>query len=328
METVEPAGTALRLGAHLSHAGGLVRAADRAGRIGANALQVFADNPTAWRRRGEPSPELEAFRERLAALDIRPVAIHAAYLINLAGPNPQLRERSIAVLRSELEVAPGYGARFVNVHVGSHLGTGVEAGVGRVAAAVARVLGEVEGGPGAATLVLENSAGGGGGVGATVTELAGILDAAAAHGVDPARLAICLDTAHLWGAGYRISEPAEVDTLLAEFDRRIGLGRLAMIHLNDSKAALGSRSDRHQHLGAGAIGVAGLGHLLRQPALAGVAWYLETPGMDDGYDAVNLARARDLAAGRPLQPLPPEPARRTRPERRGMAERRRPAADA
>jgi endonuclease IV len=108
----------------------------------------------------------------------------------------------------------------------------------------------------------------------------------------------------LWGAGYRISEPDQTDALLATFDGRIGLARLAMIHLNDSKAGLGSRLDRHEHLGAGAIGEPGLRHLLTHPLLAHVAYFLETPGMDEGYDKINLRRARDIAAGRPLRRLP------------------------
>ena len=123
----------------------------------------------------------------------------------------------------------------------------------------------------------------------------------------PGRLGICLDTAHLWGAGHDVATQAGVDALLEEVGARLGLDRLAMVHLNDSKAARGSRLDRHQHLGAGEMGHgAGLARFLAHPALAGVPFFLETPGMDEGYDAVNVARARDLAAGRPLAPLPAE----------------------
>jgi len=285
---------------------GMVWAAERARTIGADSLQIFADNPTAWRRRAELPGELPAFRARVAELGLGPVAIHAAYLVNLAGPDPDLFERSLGVLSRELGVAPAYGARFVNVHVGSHRGAGVEAGIARVAEGVARVLAEAPAGPDAATLVLENSAGGGDGLGTSVDELARILDAIAARGVAADRVGLCLDTAHLWGAGIAIGTAEDVDALVEAIVARIGLQRLSMVHLNDSKAAFASRADRHQHVGAGAIGGDGLARILTHPALAHVAYYLETPGMDQGYDAINIGRARDLAAGIRPAPLPPE----------------------
>ncbi|MFM2106116.1 MAG: putative endonuclease 4 [Chloroflexota bacterium] len=286
----------------------MVRAVERAHEIGATTLQVFADNPTAWKRRSEPPKEAIAFRSRLADLDVGPVAIHAAYLVNLAGPDDELFGRSVRLLAEELRVAPGFSAAFVNVHVGSHRGSGTEAGTARVAEGIRLALAETDGGPGSAVLVLENSAGGGFGLGATVEELAAIDGAARAAGVDPDRFAYCLDTAHAWGAGYRISEPDEVDALLAALDERIGRGRIRMVHLNDSKAACGSHADRHEHLGAGSIGPRGLARILTHPGLAGATYYLETPGMDEGYDAVNVARALALAAGEPLPELPPEAA--------------------
>ena len=136
------------------------------------------------------------------------------------------------------------------------------------------------------------------------------------------RVGFCLDTAHAWWAGYRLSDPDAIDELLAGFDARIGIGRLRMVHLNDSKSELGSNSDRHEHVGAGRIGEAGMAHLLRHPLLANAAYYLETPGMDEGYDAINVARAYALAAGRPLDPLPPGAM-----EVRGSRARSAPAAD-
>ena len=139
-----------------------------------------------------------------------------------------------------------------------------------------------------------------------MAELADIAEAAAVRGVATGRLGFCLDTAHGWAAGIDVGDPAAIDAFLIEFDARIGLERLVMLHLNDSKTELGSRLDRHEHLGAGQIGVAGLRHLLCHPALAHATYYLETPGMDVGYDAVNVARAFDIAAGRPLAELPPE----------------------
>lgn len=284
----------------------MAKAVERAYEIGATALQVFGDNPTAWRRRAEPPADLPAYRERLAARDIGPVAIHASYLINLAGPDKDFFERSVGLLTNDLRGAPAFEARYVNVHIGSHRDTSVASGIGRLASAVARILVDVDDTPEAARLVLENSSGSGFGLGTDVAELADIAEAISARGVADRRVGFCLDTAHAWAAGADLAEPDEVDAFLADFDRRIGLGRLVMVHLNDSKSERGSRLDRHEHLGAGRIGAAGLARILTHADLAGATYYLETPGMDEGYDAVNVARAYDLAAGRPLADLPPE----------------------
>jgi deoxyribonuclease IV len=306
-----------RLGAHLPLATGMLKAVDRARDIGANAMQIFTDNPTAWKRRAEPPRELDAFRERTHELDIRPISVHASYLVNLAGSNAESYERSIVMLAHELRQAPTFGARYVNVHIGSHLGQGVAAGIERLGEGILRTITAVDS-PAAADadanvdaptptmLVLENSAGSGGGLGTSVEELASIAGKIAALGIADDRVGFCIDTAHAWGAGIDLADPSAIDDFIAAFDDRIGLGRLVLIHLNDSRSERGSRADRHEHLGAGRIGPDGLAHVLRHPGLAHVTYLLETPGMDVGYDAINLARARDLAAGTPLGPLPPE----------------------
>jgi deoxyribonuclease-4 len=318
----------------------MLKTVDRAVEIGANALQIFSDNPTAWKRRATLPAELPAFRDRLRELDIGPLAIHASYLINLAGPDDVFYEPSIELLAHELVAGRSYGARFVNVHIGSHKGGGIDAGLARLGTGIARVFRRADelraagtdphtdgaetatGGPGdpiggAADgpaepgadplLVLENSAGGGGGVGTTVGELARILEAATAQGAPAERIAFCFDTAHLWSAGHDLRDDEVRERLLGEFDARIGIDRLVMVHVNDSKADLGSRLDRHEHVGAGRIGARGMGELLRHPALGHVAFYIETPGMDEGYDAVNMERVRLLLAGRLRLPrLPAE----------------------
>jgi deoxyribonuclease-4 len=308
------------IGIHLPLGAGMAKAADRADAIGAAALQVFADNPTAWRRRTDPPRELPAFRARLAALDLGPTATHAAYLINLAGGDETFWSRSVSALAAELRMGAAYGAAFVNVHVGSHRGDSPEAGIARLARGMAAVLDEAAGLDAAAhisedaaappadpyptpLLVLENSAGGGDGIGATLEELAAIAEAAVQAGVPQDAFGFCLDTAHLWGAGYDLSDPAVLDDLLARFDALLGPRRLAMLHLNDSKVPLGSHGDRHQHLGAGAIGERGMRALLSHPRLARVPAYLETPGMDDGWDARNMERVRALIAGEALPQL-------------------------
>jgi deoxyribonuclease-4 len=279
---------------------------------------VFVDNPTAWRRRTAPPRHLDEFRGRLAERDIRPVAVHAAYLVNLAGPDPAFRASSINVLAADMVAGRGYGAAIVNVHTGSHRETSVEEGIDRVAEAVAEVLSRVDAAleaagepPGedpsvarAPVLALENAAGGGWAVGSSIEELAAIAERAGALGVPEARLGFCLDTAHAWGAGVGMDDPDSIDAWLEAFDRELGLGRLVMVHLNDSRSDRGSRTDRHEHVGAGRIGARGLGHLLRHRRLRDRPFVLETPGMDDGYDLVNLERCRALLAGQTLDPLP------------------------
>jgi deoxyribonuclease-4 len=302
-----PSSDGPRVGVHLALHRGLRRAAERAGEIGARTVQVFADNPTAWKRRAGPPRGLEAFRSRLSELDVTPVAVHASYLVNLAGPDPAFRSSSIDVLAGEMAAAAGYGARIVNVHTGSHRDTSVEAGIERIATGVAEVLRRARraaAGAAEPVLTLENAAGGGWSVGSTIEELAAIAERAAALGVAASRLGFCLDVAHAWGAGVAMDDPDSIDGWLATFDRELGLERLAMIHLNDSRSERGSRTDRHEHVGAGRIGPRGLAHLLRQPRLQQVPFVLETPGMEEGYDAINLDRCRALLAGAALERLP------------------------
>jgi deoxyribonuclease-4 len=295
-----------RLGAHLPLGHGMVRAADRAAAIGASAIQVFTDNPTSWRRRPTLPRELGAFRERLATLGVAPLSVHAPYLVNLAGPDDDFFERSVDLLAHELRVADAYGASFVNVHIGSHRGEGAEAGATRLADGLRRVEAQLDGAARGTMIVLENGSGSGYTLGSSIEELALIDRALGAAGVDPARIGFCLDTAHLWGAGYGIDDPKGVDDVLAAFDRAIGLARVRMVHLNDSRSACGSRSDRHEHVAAGRIGAAGLRRFLEHPGLGSVVYIVETPGMDEGYDAVNIRRVLDLASGNPLPTLPPE----------------------
>jgi deoxyribonuclease-4 len=280
---------------------GLVRVAERANQIGASALQIFSDNPTAWKRRAETPPEADAFRSRLVELDLGPVAIHAPYLVNLAGPVDELFDKSVELMRHEIGHASDFGAAFVNVHTGSHRGSGVDTGIKRLVDGLERALDGPAADGRTVRVILENSSGGGYAVGARIEELALILEDAERRGLDGG-LGFCLDAAHLWGAGYDVSSPAGIDDVLATFDSLIGLDRLAMVHLNDSVSAMGSRHDRHAGLGDGQIGRVGLAYLLCHPRLDHVAFYLETPGMEDGWDAVNVARMGDLAAGRPLTP--------------------------
>ena len=299
------------IGPHLPLADGLLRASARATEIGATAIQIWTDNPTAWRRRQEQPQKLAEFRDQLRAGGVRSIAVHAPYLVNLAGANDDFWHKSVATMSNEMHVARLYGADFVVMHIGSHRGTGRDSGIARLTAGLRIVLDETsddDAGTGAPMprLVLENSAGAGDGIGATIEDLADIIDAAAAGGLMLQRLGVCLDTAHLWGAGYDVSDQTGVEALVARIDRLLGREQVVMIHLNDSRTVRGSMLDRHEHIAAGQVGSDGMRELLTEPWLATLPTFLETPGMDLGYDRINLERARMLIDGLTPPVLPPE----------------------
>jgi deoxyribonuclease-4 len=276
----------------------------RSRQIGARALQIFTDNPVAWRRKPEPPADAGAFIAYAEHEGIETIAIHASYLINLAGSAEPFAAQSRAGLETELQRAPDYGATLVNTHIGSHRGVGAATGLRRI---VEHVTAAVTASPPSVRLVLENSSGGGDLLGSRLEELASILDGvSAAAGAAADRLGFCLDTAHLWGAGYDVSTVDGAMAVLDRFDELLGIERLALVHLNDSRSLLGSRADRHEHLGAGKIGPHGLGAILRDPRLAAVPFIMETPGADEGWDAVNMRRAWKLWGGSDELPsLPP-----------------------
>jgi deoxyribonuclease-4 len=290
------------VGMHLGVRTGLLRAARRSRQIGGRALQIFTDNPTAWRRRPEPPLEAPEFVDYGEREGLRTIAVHASYLINLAGSAEPFASRSRDGLIVEMHRAPSYGATIVNTHIGSHRGIGAATGLKRIVTNVRAVLASS---PANVRLALENSSGGGDMLGSSVEELARILEGV---GGDQDRLAFCLDTAHLWGAGYDIADADGATAVIDRFEELIGLDRLALVHLNDSRSELGSRMDRHEHLGAGRIGPIGLGTLLRDPRLRGTTFIMETPGAGEGWDAVNMRRAWMLWGGATELPVLPSKA--------------------
>ncbi len=284
-------------------------AARRSRQIGGRALQIFSDNPTAWRRRREPPADATEFIGYCAREGIRTIAIHASYLINLAGSSEPVARQSRAGLIHEVQRAPEFGATLVNVHIGSHRGFGRAQGLRQIVENVRAVL---ESTPPGVRLVLENSSGGGSLIGSQIEDLAEIMDGVGTGG-QVGHLAFCLDTAHLWGAGYDISTPDGAAAVVDRFAELIGVQRLAMIHLNDSRSALASHADRHEHIAAGNIGPFGFGALLRDPRLRDTTFIMETPGGDDGWDSVNLRRAYLLWRGDEILPqLPPRAFRTSR----------------
>ena len=281
-------------GAQIRQAGGLLAALRRAEGMGAEIMQVFAQSPRQWR-----FPELS--EERAAAFAhawpatpvVKLVVCHAPYLVNLATPDAELYRRSRRALTDNLRAAAAMGAAGLVVHLGSHLGAGLDACLGRIADAVVATLDDAWAAGRPCPLWLENTAGGGGTVGRDFDELARIIEGTGGDG----RLGVCVDTQHLWASGVSFATPAAADRVVGRLDATVGLERLVCLHLNDSKVARGAGADRHENLGQGAIGKAGLRALLGQPRLQGLPVVLEVQGIEGhGPGAADLAAARRLHA--------------------------------
>jgi deoxyribonuclease-4 len=261
-------------GAHVSSAGGISNAIDRAEELGCDAVQVFTQSPQMWRPTAHTDAQVERFRARRQEVGIDSVVCHARYLVNLATSDREMRKKSIAAMRASLETASAIGAEGVVFHVGSHLGDGIAKGLKRAVPPLRELLGMTDD---RLWLILENSAGAGGTMGRSVEELAAIFDALDGH----RRLGICLDSCHWWVSGVDISDPDALDVALAELDDAIGLDRLRCLHVNDADAELGSNRDRHATMQAGRIGD-GLATFLAHPAFQELPAILETAG-PDGY---------------------------------------------
>ena len=285
----------MRIGRHMPTHSKMTQAAEIARQIGCQAIQIFASNPTAWRPPLDDPSACAAFTEAARVHDLDPVVLHAPYLINLGTPDDTMWEKSIALLTWTMQRGGLLGARFVVFHTGSHRGCGVEAGIARVAQGIVRVLQEA---PSSVSLLLENDVGAGHSLGHSFAQLAAILALLPQYAE---RLGVCLDTAHLWGAGHDISTCASTLQVLAQCDATFGLSRLKVLHLNDTEKALGSHRDVHARLGEGIIGEEGLRTLLHDPRLQHVAVLMETPiktgenGKEDWeHDKGQIGKAKAL----------------------------------
>jgi deoxyribonuclease IV len=278
----------MRFGGHVSIAGGLERAVERATAITADCIQIFVAAPQQWREAKHSDESIAKLATACTLFNIRPILLHAQYLINLASPEAFLRNRSADALVSQLTWADRLGAIGVCFHVGSSTTDPFEIGMNHAAESLADIL---ERAPGNAPLLLETTAGAGKTVGSRFENLGELI-----RRVDRSpRLQVCLDTCHIFAAGYPCVTTEELDQTLAEFDRAIGLDRLTALHLNDSKDPFGSHRDRHENIGDGQIGLPGFRAVVNHPLLAGLPAFLEVPGYDgEGPDAENLQRLRNL----------------------------------
>jgi deoxyribonuclease IV len=295
----------MKFGAHMSIAGGLYTAFGHGERAGCDVIQIFSKNQQQWRARPLVEPDIARFRAEQERSGIPAALVHDSYLINLASPDHALWQKSIDAFRDELERCAALGIPFLVTHPGAHVGSGEAAGIARVAQALSQLF--AEGAGTGVTVLLETTAGQGSSLGWRFEQLAAIMGAT----LHSERLGVCVDTCHLFAAGYDIRTPETYEATVAELDRVIGLRHVRAFHLNDSLKDLGSRVDRHAHVGAGCIGAEAFRLLVNDARFAGLPAVLETPKDDDLADdirSIQLLRSLILqqGAGEPGSPGPSE----------------------
>ncbi|PSQ00735.1 endonuclease IV [Halobacteriales archaeon QS_4_69_31] len=273
----------LRIGAHTSIAGGAYNAVDEQVEYGGNCGQIFSHSPQVWQDPDIGDDEADQFRERTTAHDIGPWVIHSSYLVNLCTPKEDLREKSVDSMQQEVDAADRLGVEYVNVHLGAHTGAGVDGGLDNAASALDEL--DV---PADVTVLVESDAGSGTKLGGEFEHLAEVLDRSDQD------LAVCLDTAHMFAAGYDLSTPEAVDDVVAEFDDVVGLEHLECLHLNDSKHECGTNKDEHAHIGDGHIGEDGMCAIVAHEDLRDRPFVLETPTEDGRSYDWNIEKVREL----------------------------------
>ncbi len=275
------------IGAHVSTAGGLLKAVGRAVDIGAEAMQIFASSPRAWAFKRPSDEDVAAFKAEADAAGLGPTVLHAIYLVGLGSPDPALVERSVQSLTQHLETANRLGALGLIFHPASHRGAGLDAVFEGFVENIRHIL---DAAPGESLLMLENSAGQGDHIGSKFAELGRLI-----RGIDSPRVKVCLDTQHSYAAGYDVSDRDGLERTLDEFDREIGMDLIAAIHANDSKRPLGVGVDRHENIGEGPIGREGFEMFMAHPAFRDLPFYLEVPGFEGGGpDAKNVAMLKAI----------------------------------
>lgn len=288
----------MRLGAHISTAGGAYKAFARAQEATCDSMLIFTKSNRQWAARPLTGEEIDAYRAAAAEYShIYPVAVHASYLINVASPDPALWEKSYQALKDEVERAAALGIPLLTFHPGSYMESDEDAGLAAIARAVRRLLDETAASAPGTAVCLETMAGQGTNLGARFEHLAYLLAEAGPN----ERLGVCFDTCHVFSAGYDIRTPETYAATLAEFDRVIGLSHIRCFHFNDSKHDLGEGKDRHEHIGRGRIGLEGFANFVNDPRWAGMGAHLETPPTEEAEDGttidmnqVNLAALRAL----------------------------------
>lgn len=281
-----------RFGAHLSVAGGLHLAFEAAVKVGCDCLQIFVKNQRQWSARPLTEEQIRAYHEAQSQCDVRPVVAHASYLINLASPDPAAGKKSVAALVDELTRCEALGVSGLVVHPGAHMGEGVDAGIRRISQSLDEAQAATRGF--ATRILLETTAGQGTTLGHEIAQIGRMIGGTR----EPDRLRVCLDTCHLFAAGYDLRDAEAYERMVEELASQVGLDRVECMHTNDSKGECGSRLDRHEHITKGRVGKTGFARILNDARLAHVPRILETPKGEDGrgvdLDRVNIIRMKRL----------------------------------
>lgn len=288
----------MRLGTHISTAGGVYQAFTRAQEAGCDSMLIFTKSNRQWAAKPLVAEDIERYKQTAAEYShIYPVAVHASYLINVASPDEALWEKSYQALKDEMERAGALGIPYLTFHPGSFMSGDETSGLNNIARAVKRLLAETADTVPETIVCLETMAGQGTNLGARFEHLASIMEQVGPN----KRLGVCFDTCHVFSAGYDIRTPEAYEATLAEFDRVVGLEHIRCFHFNDSKFPLGSGKDRHEHIGRGHIGLEGFANFINDPRWVDHCAHLETPktekddsGQEIEMDVVNLAVLREL----------------------------------
>lgn len=276
----------VRLGVHVSIAGGIEKAIKRAQELGCSTMQIFSRNPRGWRVTPLEAQAIIKFSHLLGKGDLYPVIIHTPYLLNLASPDEEIYKNSISALSLDIQRAQILGADYVVTHIGSSKENGEEFGVQRVIQALRTVLAPKN----SVTLLLENASGGGGEIGSRFAQLQKIIEGVRAG----SRLGVCFDSCHAFVAGYDFRSKEQTNQLAQEIERTIGSQRIYLLHINDAAGDIGSHFDRHEHIGRGKIGISGFRNLLAHPFFRGLPIILETPKRNQEDDRANLKRVSEI----------------------------------
>ncbi len=281
------------LGAHMSIAGGIFNAVLHGKKATCDTIQIFTKSTNQWKARPLTDEEIKRFLEEQKTTGVTVACAHNSYLINFASPNDELYEKSFESMKDELERCDTLKIGNIVMHPGSHVGSGEEIGLRRIAGAINRLFETLPNGR--TTICLESTAGQGSNLGYRFEHLAQIIDMVE----DKSRMGVCLDSCHIFAAGYPLIEEKDYKTTVKEFNRIIGLKRLKVFHLNDSKKPFGSRKDRHEHIGKGEMGLEPFRHIVNDRRLNKVPMILETPkGKDLKEDVENLKILRSLISGK------------------------------
>jgi deoxyribonuclease IV len=281
----------MTLGMHISAAGGIASVPLKAAELGCNTMQLFTRSPQRWSRKALSTAEARQFRRALEQTGIKPVFVHMSYLINLASPDKQLFNASLNAYLQDMRESGLLGVDYIVTHMGSHKKTGEDAGLERLTKALKIILKKTADCP--IGILLENTSGSGSSLGYDFSHQRRVILGLE----DNTRVGLCLDTAHMFAAGYDISLKSGLEETVKEIDEYLGIGKVKLIHLNDSKVRLGSHLDVHEHIGKGRIGLQAMKRIVNHPALRKLPFILETPKDSESADAIYLKTVRGLAAG-------------------------------